>query len=396
MNKSKVLNKEPIICSFCRKDQFVVEKLIAGPGVFICNECVDLCEKMIKEHKKTEPKDHKILFPGEIKESLDEYVIGQETPKKILSVAIYNHYNRINANEKEDNIEKSNILLIGPTGSGKTFLAKTLAKTIDVPFVIADATTFTEAGYVGEDVESILFNLIQASDMNVNLAERGIIYIDEIDKIARTSENKSISRDVSGEGVQQALLKLVEGTKINIPQKLQEKMRGGIVKNQIDTSNILFICGGAFADLDSLIEEKASIGFQKKNEILDKKIENNHLIKFGLIPELIGRFPIVAKLDKIDKDSLVSIMKDSKNSLIKQYKRLFKLSNVILDVTDGAIELIAEKALEKGSGARGLKSILESIFLDPMFDIKRDIGPMSLNINENNIEKKKFKLEKRN
>ncbi len=367
--------KSPVVCSFCYKDQYCVDKLIAAPSsIFICNECVDLCTKMIKKYQGSASNDIEVPYPYQIKKILDEYIVGQESAKKVLSVAVFNHYKRVIGEKSDDDIEieKSNILLIGPTGSGKTFLAKILAKILNVPFVIADATSLTEAGYVGEDVESMLHKLLQASDYNLNLAQKGIVYIDEIDKIAKTSENRSISRDVSGEGVQQALLKIIEGSVVSLPQKTQKK---GQEYSSIDTKDILFICGGAFSGLDEVINSNYNkIGFESE---LNKKVEKSEvnvkdLVKFGLIPELVGRLPVVAKLGQIDKEALISIMTDTKNSIIKQYSALFALSNIKLNVKAEAIELIAEEALKKNTGARALKSVLESLFLDPMFSIKEN------------------------
>ena len=380
---------DKIRCSFCGKTQDQVRKLIAGPvGVYICDECVDLCSDIIVEEYEDEQDmqsdlDINLLKPREIKEFLDEYVIGQDDAKKVLSVAVYNHYKRIMAEKDPDiEIQKSNIIMIGPTGSGKTFLAQTLAKIINVPFAIADATTLTEAGYVGEDVENILLKLIQAADYDIEKAERGIIYIDEIDKISRKSENPSITRDVSGEGVQQALLKIVEGTVASVPPQGGRKHPHQELL-QIDTTNILFICGGAFDGLEKIVEtrlNRKSIGFNA--EIADKtsrelgelfkEVTPHDLVKFGLIPEFVGRVPINVALDGLDEEALVRILTETKSAIIKQYKKLFEYDDVELDFEPEAITLIAKQALERKTGARGLRSILEKAMNDVMFEIPSD------------------------
>ena len=378
-------NQERIVkCSFCGKPQEVVKKIIAGPGVYICDECIALCQDIIDEEiyepeEKKEPVE--MLVPAEIKKVLDEYVIGQEEAKKTLSVAVYNHYKRINNLDLIDDIEiqKSNILLLGPTGCGKTLLAQTLAKILDVPFAIADATTLTEAGYVGEDVENILLKLIQAADYDIERAQKGIIYIDEIDKITRKSENPSITRDVSGEGVQQALLKIVEGTIASVPPQGGRKHPHQEFI-QINTSNILFICGGAFEGLENIIKDrvgKKAIGFGAqidskkdidKSEIF-KQLLPQDLLKFGLIPEFVGRLPIVATLEGLTKEALIDIVTKPKNALIKQYKKLVELDGVELEFNQDALEAIVDKAIERNTGARGLRSIIEEIMRDVMYDI---------------------------
>ena len=418
-----------IKCSFCGKTQEHVDRIVAGPGVYICDECIEVCKNIIDNDSYNEEElgysineEAKLLSPREIKDILDKYVIGQEEAKKTLAVAVYNHYKRINNEEKNNDVEiqKSNVLLLGPTGCGKTLLAQTLAKILNVPFAIADATTLTEAGYVGEDVENILLKLIQAADGDIALAEKGIIYIDEIDKITRKSENPSITRDVSGEGVQQALLKIVEGTTASVPPQGGRKHPHQEFL-QINTENILFICGGAFEGLDKIIKDRIgekSIGFGAKVESskeIDKykiyeQILPQDLLKFGLIPEFVGRLPIVTTLRELDKETLIRIVTEPKNALVKQYKKLFEYDNVELEFEKEALELIVDKAIERNTGARGLRSIIEDIMRDIMFDITsnpniekciitketvQNGAQPKLIINENKVEEPKKVIKKK-